>query len=239
MASSIAFKNHNHMEKKGSCGSIWSKVSRGTHRASGVANLTTLLSLGTSIPLLCVTPCRSLCYQEDHSPVSVLALHYFQNNFSHMSSCWLIWKHQQRQENSLCWRWIESWNMQYMQFTQKNTEKHLQTLLHPLKTAAAIMYKPNLCTFWTQDCTMAVNSFAALQFYMWITICSFMERNTISCAPGQCRGLGMCCFLHWYQHSQYQRPDKIIKPSADEVIVSARKWVTVCSGHTVRAHSHK
>lgn len=169
-----------------SCGSIWSKVIRGTHEASGVADLTQL-SLGTSITFLCVAPCRSFCYQEGYSPVSVLAPHYFQHNFSSMSSCWLTRKHQQRRQNCLCWWWMESRNMQ---FTQKHASNPDLTPYHTSVTAAAHL------SLYTHKVTPHMNSFAALQFCMWVTVCSCMERNNISRAPEQCRGLGMCCLLH-------------------------------------------
>ena len=74
--------------KRGKVVAAFDPRSAGTHaKASGVADLSTQLSLGTSITFLCVTPCRSFCYREDHSPVSVLTQHCFQNHFSIMLSC--------------------------------------------------------------------------------------------------------------------------------------------------------
>lgn len=47
-----------------------------------MADLTTQLSLGTSVALLCASPCRPFSYQEDYPPVSAPQLRRFQNHLS-------------------------------------------------------------------------------------------------------------------------------------------------------------
>ncbi len=91
-----------------SSGKIWFKVSRRTHKGFRGGRLNHSAISGRKHRLLCVTPCRSFSYQGDHSPVSVLALHYFLNIFSHSLLADLYESISSINRN--CWHW--SWNMQ-------------------------------------------------------------------------------------------------------------------------------